>query len=181
MTAPHSYEVEVYQEGLNAKRPAITFNAFDWEKLAKGRLSADSFGYVWGSAGLVETDDNQATFMPSRLVESDFLTLKITFFGDEYDYPLAIAPVGVQRIFHRDGEVATATAAQKEDVAYILSTASATSIENVAKANGSGPRWHQLYWPLNDHNDITVTLLKRAKAANYKVLVVTLDTYILGW
>lgn len=122
MTALHSYEVEVYQEGLRDKQQAITFNAFDWERLAKERLSTESFGYVWGSAGLVETDDNnQATFnkrelMPSRLVESNFLTLKTTLFGDEYDYLLAIAPVGVQRIFHREGEVATATAAQKEDV-----------------------------------------------------------------
>lgn len=185
--APHAYEVEVYQEGLQDKRPAITFNAFDWERLAKERLSAESFGYVWGSAGSRETDDNnRAAFkkwglVPSRLVKSDFPNLKTTLFGDEYNYPLAIAPVGVQRIFHREGEVATTTAAQKEDVTYILSTASATSIEDVAKANGSGPRWYQLYWPLNDHNDITVSLLKRAKAANYKVLVVTLDTYILGW
>ena len=48
-------------------------------------------------------------------------------------------------------------------------------------ANGSGPRWFQLYWPQNNQSDITVSLLRRAKAANYKVLVVTLDTYILGW
>lgn len=185
--APYTYEVEVYQEGLRDKRPAITFNAFEWEKLAKERLSAESFGYVWGSAGSRETDDNnRAAFkkwgiVPSRLVKSDFPSLKTTLFGDKYDYPLAIAPVGVQRIFHRDGEVAAASAAQQENVTYILSTASATSIEDVAEANGSGPRWFQLYWPQNNQNDITVSLLRRAKAANYKVLVVTLDTYILGW
>ena len=185
--APYTYEVEVYQEGLRDKRPASTFNAFEWEKLAKERLSAESFGYVWGSAGSRETDDNnRAAFkkwgiVPSRLVKSDFPSLKTTLFGDKYDYPLAIAPVGVQRIFHRDGEVAAASAAQQENVTYILSTASATSIEDVAMANGSGPRWFQLYWPQNNQSDITVSLLRRAKAANYKVLVVTLDTYILGW
>ncbi|BCR90649.1 lactate 2-monooxygenase [Aspergillus chevalieri] len=185
--APHSYEVDVYQEGLRDKRPAITFNAFEWEKLAKERLSAESFGYVWGSAGSRETDDNnRAAFkkwgiVPSRLVKSDFPSLKTTLFGDEYNYPMAIAPVGVQQIFHREGEIATASAAQQENVTYILSTASATSIEDVAKANGSGPRWFQLYWPLNDQSDVTLSLLRRAKAANYKVLVVTLDTYILGW
>lgn len=185
--APYTYEVEVYQEGLHDKRPAITFNAFEWEKLAKERLSAESFGYVWGSAGSRETDDNnRAAFkkwgiVPSRLVKSDFPSLKTTLFGDKYDYPLAIAPVGVQRIFHRDGEIAAASAAQQANVTYILSTASATSIEDVAMANGSGPRWFQLYWPQNNQSDITVSLLRRAKAANYKVLVVTLDTYILGW
>lgn len=103
-STPHSYEVDVYQEGLRDKRPAITFNAFEWEKLAKERLLAESFGYVWGSAGSRETDgNNRAAFkrwgiVPSRLVKSDFPSLKTTLFGDEYNYPMAIAPVGVQRI-----------------------------------------------------------------------------------
>ena len=64
---------------------------------------------------------------------------------------------------------------------YILSTASSTSIEDVATANGDGVRWYQLYWPSNEHDDITASLLKRAKAAGYTALVVTLDTYMLGW
>ncbi|PKY00203.1 FMN-linked oxidoreductase [Aspergillus campestris IBT 28561] len=49
------------------------------------------------------------------------------------------------------------------------------------EVNGNGHRWFQLYWPSNEHNDITQSLLNRAKAANFSVLVVTLDTYILGW
>lgn len=184
---PYTYEVEVYQHGLNDKRPPISFNPLDWESLAKERLSAESFGYVWGSAGTRETDDNnRAAFkkwaiVPSRLVKSDFPNLKTTLFGEEYDYPVAIAPVGVLRIFHRDGEEAVASAAEADNVTYILSTASSTSIEDAAKANGNGSRWYQLYWPPNEQNDITISLLNRAKAANYKVLVVTLDTYILGW
>lgn len=62
---------------------------------------------------------------------------------------------------------------------YILSTASSHTIEEVAKANGNGPRWFQLYWPQDD--DITISLLDRAKKAGYKVLVVTLDTWALAW
>jgi len=184
---PYTYENEVYSAGLRDSRPAITFNALEWESLARQRLSADSYGYVWGSAGTRQTDDNNlAAFkkwgiVPSRLVRSDFPNLKTTLFGDEYDYPIAMAPVGVQRIFNHEGEVAAARAAEQEGVTYILSTASSTSIEDVAKANGSGPRWYQLYWPHREHDDITASLLKRAKDAGYKVLVVTLDTYILGW
>lgn len=92
-----------------------------------------------------------------------------------------MAPVGVLKIFHPEGETGATTAAAKEHVPYILSTASSTSIEDVAKANGNGTRWYQLYWPLNEHNDVTVSLLLRAKKSGYKVLFVTLDTYILGW
>ena len=39
----------------------------------------------------------------------------------------------------------------------------------------------KLYWPANEHNDITASILSRAKAAGFSALFVTLDTYILGW
>ena len=80
-----------------------------------------------------------------------------------------------------DGEEASAAAAAKVGVPYIMSTASSTSIEDVAKANGDGVRWYQLYWPSNENNDITLSILERAKKAGFSALVVTLDTYILGW
>lgn len=62
-----------------------------------------------------------------------------------------------------------------------MSTASSTNIEDAAKANGDGVRWYQLYWPPNEKNDITKSILSRAKAAGFSALFVTLDTYILGW
>jgi isopentenyl diphosphate isomerase/L-lactate dehydrogenase-like FMN-dependent dehydrogenase len=61
----------------------------------------------------------------------------------------------------------------------VLSTASSNTIEDVAAANGDGSRWYQLYWP-ND-NDVTISLLQRAKAAGFTTLVVTLDTWTLAW
>lgn len=64
---------------------------------------------------------------------------------------------------------------------YILSTASATSIEDVATANADGVRWYQLYWPLAENNDITFSLLSRAKTSGYTALFVTLDAYMVGW
>ncbi|KAJ5635296.1 FMN dependent dehydrogenase [Penicillium longicatenatum] len=184
---PHTYENEVYANGLQNIKPPISFNPLDWETAAKETLPAESFGYVWGSAGVRETDDNnRAAFrkwsiVPSRLVKADFPNLKTTLFGQEYKYPIAFAPVGVQRIFHRDGEIATAAAASKENVPYILSSASSTSIEDIANVDSTSTRWFQLYWPSNEHNDITRSLLQRAKQSGCSVLVVTLDTYILGW
>jgi len=84
-------------------------------------------------------------------------------------------------IFNPDGEEAAARAAAQQRVPYIMSTASSTSIEDVAKANGPGTRWFQLYWPGNEQNNITASLLRRAKSAGFTALFVTLDTYILGW
>ena len=64
----------------------------------------------------------------------------------KYKSPILVAPIGVQGIMHRDGELATARAAAKVGVPFIMSSASSRSIEDVAEANGAGPRWFQLYW-----------------------------------
>ncbi len=63
----------------------------------------------------------------------------------------------------------------------IVSSAATRTIEQVAEANGNGDRWYQLYWPRPQWEDVTVSLLNRAKANGYKVLVVTLDTFNLAW
>ena len=101
--------------------------------------------------------------------------------GETLRYPIALAPVGVQTLFHHDGEKATARAAQREGVTMCMSTASSTSIEDVGEANGDGGRWFQLYWPAERDNDVTISLLQRAKKAGFTALFVTLDTYTVGW
>jgi isopentenyl diphosphate isomerase/L-lactate dehydrogenase-like FMN-dependent dehydrogenase len=145
-------------------------------------------GYVVGNAGQGETSQkNREAFkkwsiVPSRLVKTEQLpSLSTKVLGTEHPWPIAVAPVGVQRIFNPEGEVASAKAAEREGIPYIMSTASSTSIEDVAKANGDGTRFFQLYWPLNEHNDITISILSRAKTWGFSALFVTLDTYILGW
>jgi isopentenyl diphosphate isomerase/L-lactate dehydrogenase-like FMN-dependent dehydrogenase len=103
----------------------------------------------------------------------------IRLFGHELPSPFLIAPIGVQGIAHPDGEEAVARAAADLQVPFILSTASTRSIEQVAEASGDNLRWYQLYWPASD--DVTLSLLKRAKDNGFKALVVTLDTFTLGF
>ncbi|KAF2440833.1 FMN-dependent alpha-hydroxy acid dehydrogenase [Karstenula rhodostoma CBS 690.94] len=185
----YDYEMETYQKGLQYERPPLTFQASKWETLACDRMSAESKGYVHGSAGSRETDDkNKSAFkkwsiVPRRLTgHKQFPDLTTEIFGEKLQVPIAMAPVGVLRIFNPEGEVAATKAAAKEAVPYILSTAASTSIEDVAKANGEdGQRWYQLYWPNRENDDITISLLQRAKKAGYTTLFVTLDTYLLGW
>src|SRR5699024_8038387 len=64
-------------------------------------------------------------------------------------------------------------------VPSVLSTASSSSIEAVAEASGDGERWFQLYWPSD--SDVCANILRRARAAGFSTLVVTLDTWTLGW
>ncbi|OJJ07477.1 hypothetical protein ASPVEDRAFT_142740 [Aspergillus versicolor CBS 583.65] len=186
-TNPTTYAAHTFEAGLHDQKPSITFQSEKWESLAEKALPATSFAYVWGSAGRRETDERNRTafkkwaILPSRLIETNRLpNLKTTLFGQTYDYPVAMAPVGVQKIFHPEGELAAALAAEEEGVTYIVSTASATSMEDIAAVREDG-EWYQLYWPSNEHPEITASLVTRAKKAGYKVLVVTLDTYMLGW
>jgi len=192
---PIGYEQSVFQAGIHSHRPPFTFQSSQWEPLAKEVLSASSWGYIHGSAGTGGTCQKNLdafrkySILPRRLVPSRkdnngnelFSDTSTTVLGEKLRFPLAIAPIGVQKIFNPVGEVGTAKAAASVNIPYILSTASSTSIEDVAKANGDGPRWYQLYWPTREHDDITVSLLNRAKAAGYTSLFVTLDTYVLGW
>ena len=203
---PIEYENSVYQKGLQYQRPPFTFKPLEWEALAAERMSAESRGYVTGNAGTGETArKNREAFgrwsiVPRRLAPrpagdgKGFPDLSVTGLrtcagrpggeqqGDRrLPFPIACAPVGVQRIFNPDGEEAAAAAAAKARVPYIMSTASSTSIEDVAKANGDGERWFQLYWPPNERQDITKSILDRAQKAGFSALFVTLDTYILGW
>ncbi|KAH7029539.1 FMN-dependent dehydrogenase [Microdochium trichocladiopsis] len=185
---PVCYEKSIYQKGLNYERPPFTFLSSNWESRASDVLSATSKGYLIGNAGTGETARKNTdafkkwSIVPKRLLQTKGLpALQTTIFGEELQFPIAAAPVGVQRIFHPDGEEAAARAAAENSIPYILSTASSTSIEDVAKANGTGVRWFQLYWPDNEFSDITISMLNRAKKAGYTALVVTLDTYILGW
>jgi isopentenyl diphosphate isomerase/L-lactate dehydrogenase-like FMN-dependent dehydrogenase len=61
----------------------------------------------------------------------------------------------------------------------ITSTASATPLEEIAEANGDGPRWYQLYWPNDD--ELTASIVRRAEESGYSALVLTVDNYLPGW
>ncbi|KAK6954757.1 hypothetical protein Daesc_004726 [Daldinia eschscholtzii] len=152
-----AYEAEVYQRGLRYQRPPFTFKPLEWEALAAERMSADARGYVLGCAGAGETArKNREAFgrwsMVARRLglgkprrggkeergEVLLPDLSVDIFGEKLPYPIACAPVGVQKIMNPDGEMAAARAAARERVPFILSTASSASIEDVAKANDSG-------------------------------------------
>lgn len=191
------YEQSVFKAGTTSStRPLFSFQPKEWESVAKKCLSANSWGYLHGNCGVGSTyEKNLAAFnrwsiIPRRLVPSQrdsdgtelFSDTSTTVLGEKLPIPMAIAPIGVQKIFNEQAEPATARAAASLKVPYILSSASSTSIEHVAEENGAGsPRWFQLYWPSRKNDDITISLLKRAKENGYTALFVTLDTYVLGW
>lgn len=189
MTRPDSLLTETFTKGCNNETNPYGFTFEQWQAKARETLPANSWGYVFGSAGDSYTDGRDVKafkkwlFVPRRLVPIDQCDIvpKYKVLGQNVPSPIAIAPVGVNTIFHRDGEHATAAAAKEVGVTYTMSSATSTSIEEVVKANGDGHRFFQLYWPPNERNDVTASILRRVKAAGFTALVVTLDTFVLGY
>jgi L-lactate dehydrogenase (cytochrome) len=103
--------------------------------------------------------------------------LSQTVLGHPQTLPLALGPVGLTGMAHRDGEIAAARAAQKAGIPYTLSTLSICSIEDVAAAVEK-PFWFQLYF-MKDRGFIA-DLIARARAANCSALVLTADLQVLG-
>jgi lactate 2-monooxygenase len=186
MSVPFAnYQNEIYFRGIAGERPPFTTDLSRLEAAARAVLPAQAFGYVAGSAGSGSTARaNRAAFERWRIVprmlrdvgERDQST---TVLGTTMAAPVLLAPVGVQTIVHPDGELASARAAAALGLVFVHSTAAAHSIEQVAEASGDGRRWYQLYWP-NDRT-VATSLIGRAEAAGYSALVVTLDTFVMGW
>jgi lactate 2-monooxygenase len=106
--------------------------------------------------------------------------LSTVLFNRTLPAPIVMAPIGVQTLFHPSGELATSKVFGELGLPYTLSTATSTGFVDVVTSNGAGnPRWYQLYWPSDD--DLTRSYLRTAKAHGYEVLVVTVDTWDLGW
>ena len=98
--------------------------------------------------------------------------------GTTFPSSFAIAPVGVQSIFHPDGELASARAAAHYGVPFVASTLSSYSLEEVAANLGNTPRWFQLYW--SKDVELALSMVKRAEEAGYSAIVITVDTALLG-
>ncbi|MBU8906073.1 lactate 2-monooxygenase [Desertibacillus haloalkaliphilus] len=176
---------QIYSQPSVEKEEQYPVAFEDWEKLAREKLKDGPFWYVAGGAGSGETmKANRDAFtkqkiQPRMLNDVDERDLSVTLFGQTFQTPILLAPVGVQSIVHDQGELASAKAASNMNIPYITSTASSYTMEEIADVIGEGPRWYQLYWGKDE--DVTASMLHRAKRAGYTALVVTLDTPILGW
>ncbi|HEY2505981.1 MAG TPA: alpha-hydroxy-acid oxidizing protein [Streptosporangiaceae bacterium] len=186
MTQPlESFQEEIYLNGLTGKVPDVPTDLSRLEDAARAVMTQRAFDYIAGSAGSGDTAQENLAAMrrwrivPRMLTDVSTPSFGVTVLGTDLTVPFVLAPIGVLGIAHPDGELAVARAAAAEHVPMILSTAASTTIEDVAAANSGGQRWYQLYWPKD--RAVAASLLGRAQAADYHVLVVTLDTRMLAW
>ncbi|WP_411503534.1 alpha-hydroxy-acid oxidizing protein [Brevibacillus centrosporus] len=170
---------------VNKDTQALPIAIEDWEQKARELLPAGPFDYIAGGSGAEETlVSNRAAFgkwaiVPRMLRDVSKRTLGIELFGQQLKTPVLLAPVGMQAIANEEGELATARAAAAAGVPMVVSTVSAHTLEQIAETMGDAPRWFQLYW--SNDREVCASMVKRAEAAGYSAIVLTVDTIMLGW
>ncbi|VXB33383.1 4-hydroxymandelate oxidase [Pseudomonas sp. 8AS] len=163
--------------------PADLVSAADYQRYAHQRLDENALAYLEGGAA------DELTCQANLQVWQDWALLprmlrdlrgghsRCRLLGQELQHPILLAPVAYQRLFHAEGELATAMAAGVMGGAAVLSSFASTSLEAVAEV-AQGPLWFQLYW--QGDGERTLALAERAAAAGYRALVLTVDAPVSG-
>ncbi|HEY7240436.1 MAG TPA: alpha-hydroxy acid oxidase [Burkholderiales bacterium] len=158
--------------------PKDAINVFDFEPVARKNVPPAHFGYM--ASGIddeVTLRANREGFLkfqlrPRRLVDVSKVDMSTEILGVRYASPIIVAPVGGQKSFHQEGEVAVARGARAGNHLMILSTATTSSVEEVTAARGA-PVWYQLY--ATNRWDVAKAFVLRAEKAGCPVVAVTVD------
>ena len=159
------------------------YNFNDFRKLAKKNLPAPIFQYIdGGSDDEVTLKRNTESFLKCDLVPNILASvgepdLSTTVFGQKIDMPLFLSPVAMQRLFHHEGDKASAKAAEKFGTFYSMSTMANSSIEEISNIS-SGPKMFQIY--IHKLKGLTDNLIDRCKSSGFKSMCLTVDTVTAG-
>ena len=159
------------------------YNFEDFRKIAKKKLPAPIFHYIDGGsddeATLKRNTDSfsQCDLVPNILASVGEPDLSTTVLGAKVDMPLFLSPVAMQRLFHHDGDKASARAAEKFDTFYSMSTMATSSIEEIANT-ASGPKMFQIY--IHKTKGLTDNLIDRCKSSGFNAMCLTVDTIVAG-
>lgn len=175
----------IYLRGLGGAKPEAPTSFTGLEAKAKEKMSPEAWAYTAGGAGLeAAMDANRAAFnrfpiVPRMLGGVGQRDLGYEIFGVRAAAPIMSCPIGVLEMMHPDADLAVARAMARLNLPMIISSQASFPMEEIAKANGDGPRFFQLYWGKSDA--IAESFVKRAEACGCKAIFITLDTTILGW
>ena len=181
------YQLDIYFDGTKGIKPEYAVDFETLEKKASTAMPDWKLSYVAGGCGNEHTQRaNTTAFEKYGLVPRMFngsyeRDLSIELFGMKLPTPLFTVPIGVIGIISQDnhGDLNVAKAAARTGVPVIQSTLSTDPMEELAPAMGDTPGFFQLYTPKD--RTLALSLIRRAEAAGYKAIVVTLDTWVTGW
>ena len=158
-------------------------NFEDFRKLAKKKLPSPIFHYIdGGSDDEITLNRNTSSFndydlVPSVLNDVSNVDMSTTVLGEKIDFPLFPSATAMHRLYHHEGERASAKAVEKKGTIFGTSTMGTVSIEEIAKIN-KGPKLFQLY--IHKDRGLTDNLLERCKKAGFTSMCLTVDTVVAG-
>jgi L-lactate dehydrogenase (cytochrome) len=168
------------QGKINSKYPSIA----DLRSKAKSKMPKFAFEYLDGGCN---NDDNlkkntsdlrAVELIPEYLKPTVKVNLQTSLFGITYDAPFGIAPIGLQGLMWPKAPEILARAAFENNIPFILSTVTTSSIERIAKIT-EGKAWFQLYYPAKE--EVRKDIIKRAAEAACPVLVLLSDVPSFGF
>jgi 4-hydroxymandelate oxidase len=169
---------QVTQEPELIGSASAALDVFDFEPVARKKVPVAHWGYLMTGSdddGTIRANRegfNRYELRMRRLVDVSRIDTSVQIFGAKWDTPIVINPVGSQRAFHPEGELAVARAAKAKGHLQVLSTVATTSYEDVTAARGE-PGWFQLYHR-QDWNQ-TRQMVKRVEKAGCPAIVFTVD------
>ena len=166
------------------RRLASAATIWDLRNVARRHVPRAVFDYVDGAA---ETETSlrrsreafgRVEFIPQVLQDVSTVDMSTTILGRPSAMPMVFAPTGFTRLMHQEGEPSVARVAGRMGIPYALSTLGTTSPEDVAAAAPDTDRWFQLY--LWNDREAGLDLVRRARAAGFSTLILTVDTPVAG-
>lgn len=152
----------------------------DYQAQAKIRLEPSLWQYLSdGDSQDNERALSQCRLMPRPLCDVGGGNTRLTLLGQQLEHPILLAPVAYQRLFHPEGEIASAMAANAQGGQLLVSSLASQTFADIAQAathGGSPGAWFQLYWQGN--RDRTLRLLHRALDSGCTAVVLTVDAPI---
>ena len=173
---------ETAQAALLTTIPRDIAAAGDYERYARARLDATAWTFLTaGAADEITLRENRAAFDGIRLRSRVLCSVqgghtRFTLFGQRFEHPIFLAPIGYQKLFHPDGEAGSALASRTMSAPLVVSTLATARLEALAETGTT--LWFQLY--LRARREETLVLVRRAEQSGCKALVVTADAPLAG-
>lgn len=162
-----------------AEGPIKIINLSDLEKEAAPKIPKGAFGYVQGGAeDEITLRDNTAAFDKKRIVPNgltglEAVDLKTQFLGIDLPSPIILAPMAAHGLVHKEADKATIKGTHKAGTIMSISTYSSVLIKDIAQSAPGAPFFFQIY--MSKDSDFNESVVKKAKEAGAKAIIITVD------
>jgi 4-hydroxymandelate oxidase len=179
-SAPDPMTWKPYDPTFLIQRPEDALEVFEFEPVAQKNVPGAHFGWVasgaddGGGMRANRQDISKFAIRSRRLRDVRTVDQSLDLFGEKWSTPFFLCPIGAERMFHPDGEIAVSKAAGLRSVMQVISTYADCSIAEARKARGGSPVIFQLYHQPNF--EISKALVQQAEKEGSPAVFVTVDS-----